>query len=114
MAKRKHYTAQFKTSRGFRVAHSPKRGDASKFHNWNPLLRLCYCCGISLYDLFTLQSGKLNLGKLKMRSLPDIPNPTGNRRHRIPFNAIHIRQNLEFVLTQEEQPPHLCAPLQSV
>jgi Predicted transcriptional regulators len=69
------------------------------------LLRLCYCCGISLYDLFTLRCETLNLGKLKIRSLPDIPNPTGNRRHRIPFNAIHIRQNLESVLTQEEQPP---------
>jgi len=69
------------------------------------LLRLCYCCGVSLYDLFTLQSGTLNLGKLKIRSLPDIPNLTGNRRHRIPIDLVYIRQSLEDVLAQEEQPP---------
>ena len=69
------------------------------------LLRLCYCCGVSLYDVFALQSGTLNLGKLKIRSLPDIPNPTRNRRHRIPMNLVYIRQSLESVLAQEEQPP---------
>lgn len=70
------------------------------------LLRLCYCCGISLYDLFTSQHfGRLHLGKLKIHSLPDIPNPTGNRRHRIPMDLVSIRQSLENVLAQEEQPP---------
>ncbi len=69
------------------------------------LLRLCYCCGVSLYDVFALQSGTLNLGKLKIRSLPDIPNPTRNRRHRIPMDLVYIRQSLESALAQEEQPP---------
>ena len=69
------------------------------------LMRLCYCCGVSLYDLFTLQFGTLNLDKLKPRSLPDIPNPTRNRRHRIPIDLVYIRQSLEAVLVCEEQPP---------
>jgi transcriptional regulator with XRE-family HTH domain len=69
------------------------------------LARLCYCCGVSLYDLFTLRSGTLNLVQLRIRSLPEIPNPTTKRRRRIPFDAIRIRQSLEAVLVQEEQPP---------
>ena len=69
------------------------------------LMRLCYCCGVSLYDLFTSRPDTLNLGKLRVRSLPDIPNPTQKRRHRMPFNAAHIRQSLETVLACEEQPP---------
>ncbi len=69
------------------------------------LLRLCYCCGISLYEVFASQFGVLHLGKLKIRSLPDIPNPTGNRRQRIPMDLVSIRQSLENVLAQEEQPP---------
>jgi len=69
------------------------------------LMRLCYCCGVSLYDLFTLQFGTLNLDKLKTRSLPDIPSPTRNRRHRIPIDLVSIRQSLEAVLAQNEQPP---------
>jgi len=69
------------------------------------LLRLCYCCGISLYDVFASPFGTLHLGKLKIRSLPDIPNPTGNRRPRIPMDLVSIRQSLENALAQEEQPP---------
>jgi transcriptional regulator with XRE-family HTH domain len=69
------------------------------------LMRLCYCCGVSLYDLFTLQFGILHLGTLKTHSLPDIPSPTGNRRHRIPIDLVSIRQSLENVLAHEEQPP---------
>lgn len=69
------------------------------------LLRLCYCCGISLYSLFTLQPGTLYLGKLKIRILPDIPNPTGDRRQRIPMNLMYIQKRLEDILAQEEQPP---------
>lgn len=69
------------------------------------LLRLCYCCGISLYEVFASPSGTLHLGKLKTRSLPDIPNPTGNRRQRISMDLVSIRQSLETVLAQEEQPP---------
>ena len=69
------------------------------------LMRLCYCCGVSLYDLFTLKSGTLDFGKLKPRSLPDIPNPTKNRRQRIPFDTVSIQQRLEDVLVCEEQPP---------
>ena len=69
------------------------------------LIRLCYCCGVPLYDLLTSLSETLNLDKLRVRSLPDIPNPTQKRRHRIPFDATHIRQSLETVLACEEQPP---------
>lgn len=69
------------------------------------LLRLCYCCGISLYSLFTLPPGASYLQKLETRTLPDIPNPNGNRRHRIPMDRICIRQHLESILAQEEQPP---------
>lgn len=69
------------------------------------LMRLCYCCGVSLYDLFALRPETLNLGKLRTRSLPDIPSPTGNRRHRIPIDLVYIRQGLEAVLTCNEQPP---------
>ena len=69
------------------------------------LLRLCYCSGISLCGLFTSQRGMLNLAQLKIRSLPNIPNPTGKRRHRIPFNAVLIQQGLESILAGEEQPP---------
>jgi transcriptional regulator with XRE-family HTH domain len=69
------------------------------------ILRLCYCCGVSLYDLFTMESGSLHWGKLNIRILPDIPNPTENRRHRIPMDLVYIQQSLEEILTQEEQPP---------
>jgi transcriptional regulator with XRE-family HTH domain len=69
------------------------------------LLRLCYCCGISLYSLFTLPPGTSYSQKLDTRSLPDIPNPNGNRRHRIPMDRIRIRQRLESILAQEEQQP---------
>ena len=69
------------------------------------LMRLCYFCGVSPYDLFTVQSEKLNLGELKIRSLPDIPNPTRNRRRRVQLDIVHLRQSLEAVLVCEEQPP---------
>ncbi len=69
------------------------------------LMRLCYCCGISLYNLFTLQSGTLGFDTLQVRSLPDLPNPTQKRRHRIPFDTVYIRQKLEAVLANDEQPP---------
>jgi TniQ protein len=69
------------------------------------LLRLCYCCGISLYSMFTLQPRALHLRKLKTRVLPDIPNPNGNRRQRIPMDPVYIQRSLEDVLMQEEQPP---------
>lgn len=69
------------------------------------LMRLCYCCGVSLYGLLSLRSGTLNLAQLKICFLPDIPNPTKKRRHRIPFDPVHIRQSLEAVLAREEQPP---------
>lgn len=69
------------------------------------LMRLCYCSGVSLYELFALQSDALNLGKLKIRSLPDLPNPFRKRRHPIPFDTIRIQQGLEAVLAHEEQPP---------
>jgi DNA-binding XRE family transcriptional regulator len=69
------------------------------------MLRLCYCCGISLYEVFASPSGTFHLDKLKIHSLPDIPNPAGNRRHRIPMDLVSIRQGLEDVLAQEEQPP---------
>jgi transcriptional regulator with XRE-family HTH domain len=69
------------------------------------LLRLCYCCKVSLYEVFTLPSGTLHWGKLKIRPLPDIPNPYRNRRHPIPMDLVSIQQRLEDVLAQEEQPP---------
>jgi AraC-like DNA-binding protein/DNA-binding XRE family transcriptional regulator len=69
------------------------------------LMRLCYCCGVSLYDVFTSQSGTLDLGKLRIQSLPDIPNPTEKRRRRIPLDVDQIRKSLETVLASEEQPP---------
>lgn len=70
------------------------------------ILRLCYCCGISLYDLFTSQYFGLHcLGQLETRILPNIPNPTENRRHRTPMNLVYIQKSLEDILAQEEQPP---------
>lgn len=58
------------------------------------LLRLCYCCGISLYNMFTLQPGTLHFRKLKIRALPNIPNPTspppysdGSRLHPTTFGG---------------------------
>jgi transcriptional regulator with XRE-family HTH domain len=69
------------------------------------LMRLCYCCGVSLYDLFTSRPETLNLGKMRIHSLPDIPNPTKKRRHRTPFDAAYVRQSLEAALACEEQPP---------
>lgn len=69
------------------------------------LLRLCYCCKVSLYEMFTLPCGILHWGKLEIRSLPDILNPNRNRRHPIPMDLVSIQQHLEDVLTQEEQPP---------
>lgn len=68
-------------------------------------MRLCYCCGVSLYDAFTSQSETLDLDKLRIQSLPDIPNPTGKRRRRIPLDVDQIRKSLETVLASEEQPP---------
>lgn len=68
------------------------------------LIRLCYCCGISLYDLFTLQPRTFNLGELGSRSLPDISGPA-KKRCPIPLDTIHIRQTLEIALACEEQPP---------
>jgi transcriptional regulator with XRE-family HTH domain len=69
------------------------------------LLRLCYCCGVSPYSMFTLPSGTLHLHKLKVHVLPDIPSLNGNRRQRIPMDRVYIQQRLEKILTQEEQPP---------
>lgn len=69
------------------------------------LMRLCYWCGVSLYDLFTSRTGTLDYANLKIHSLPDIPNPTRNRRLPIPFDVVRIRQRLEAVLACEEQPP---------
>lgn len=69
------------------------------------LMRLCYWCGVSLYDLFTSKPGTLDYANLKIHSLPDIPNPTKNRRLPIPFDVVRIRQRLETVLVCEEQPP---------
>ena len=69
------------------------------------LLRLCYCCGVSLDAMFTSQPGSLQLEKQKTRVLPDIPSPNGNRRQRIPMNLVYIQQRLEEILVQEEQPP---------
>ena len=68
------------------------------------LMRLGYCCGVSLYDIFTSRSGTLNIGELKIHSLPSIPNPTRKRRP-IPFDTVRIRQSLEAVLACEEEPP---------
>ena len=68
-------------------------------------MRLCYCCGVSLYDLFTSRPGTLDLSQLKIRSLPDIPNPTRKRRHRIPIDIICIRQSLETDLGTGRTPP---------
>ena len=68
-------------------------------------MRLCYFCGVSPYDLFTMQPSKLNFDRLKVRSLPDIPNPTRNRRHRVQLDIAHLRQSLEAILVCEEQPP---------
>jgi len=69
------------------------------------LLRLCYCGGVSLDTIFTSQPGTLQLKKRKIRVLPDIPNPNGNRRKRIPMDRVYIQQGLEEILAQEEQPP---------
>jgi len=69
------------------------------------LMRLCYCCGVSLYDLLTSRPGTLDLGQVRICSIPDIPNPTRKRRQRIPIDAICIQQSLEVVLVQEELPP---------
>lgn len=69
------------------------------------LLRLCYCCGVSLDAMFTSQPGTPQLEKHKTRVLPDIPSPNGNRRQRIPMDRVYIQQRLEEILAQEEQPP---------
>lgn len=69
------------------------------------LMRLCYFCGVPPHDLFTLQPSKLNLDGLKIRSLPDIPNPARNRRRRVQLDIVHLRQSLEAILVCEEQPP---------
>lgn len=68
-------------------------------------LRLCYCCGISLYELFTSQSGALDLSKIRIGPLPAIPNPTKKRRRPTRLDTIHIRQDLETILAQKETPP---------
>ncbi len=69
------------------------------------LMRLCYCCGVSLYDLFTSRAGALDWSKVRIDSLPAIPNPTGKRRRRTHFDAVRIRQSLETALAREEIPP---------
>jgi transcriptional regulator with XRE-family HTH domain len=69
------------------------------------LLRLCYCGGVSLYDLFTAPSGALDLSKIRIGSLPDLPNPTGQRRRRTHFDTPRIQQDLENTLVQKETPP---------
>jgi len=71
------------------------------------LMRLCYFCGVSLYELFTAQPGTLDLSKMRFHSLPNIPNPAGKRRRRTRFDAIRIQLYLEAVLTQEEPPPSM-------
>jgi transcriptional regulator with XRE-family HTH domain len=73
------------------------------------LVRLCYFCGVSLYDLFIVQSGKFNVEKLKIRSLPDIPNPIRIRRRRIPLDTVCILQSLEAILNCEQPPPSMRA-----
>lgn len=69
------------------------------------LMRLCYCCEVSLFDLFTSQSGALDLSKIRIGSLPTIPNPTGHRRRPTYFDTTRIRQDLETILAQKETPP---------
>jgi transcriptional regulator with XRE-family HTH domain len=69
------------------------------------LIRLCYYCGISPYDLFTSQSGLLDLSGMHIGSLPAIPNPTRKRRCRTRFDIARIQQSLEIALAQEEIPP---------
>jgi transcriptional regulator with XRE-family HTH domain len=69
------------------------------------LMRLCYCCGVSLYDLFTTRVGALDLNRIRIGSLPAIPNPTEKRRRRTYFDTARIQQHLETTLAQEETPP---------
>jgi transcriptional regulator with XRE-family HTH domain len=69
------------------------------------LMRLCYFCGVSSFDLLSTQPGELNFVGLKVHSLPNIPNPARNRRNRVQLDIIHLRQSLEAVLVCEEQPP---------
>ena len=69
------------------------------------LMRLCYFCGVSPYDLFSTQPGELNFVGLKVHSLPNIPNPARNRRNRVQLDIIHLQQSLEAILVCEEQPP---------
>ena len=68
------------------------------------LLRLCYCCGVSLYDLFTLRSGTRNPDALKTHSLP-ADMPTLCKKPRRSIDNIRIRQALEATLASEEEPP---------
>lgn len=68
------------------------------------IMRLCYFCGVSPYDLLSAQPGELSFDELDVHSLPNIPNPAKNRRNRIRFDTVHLRQKLDAVLVCEEKP----------
>jgi len=68
------------------------------------LIRVCYFCGIPLYDLLTTDSARINLKALKSRSLPDILSPTKDRRSRTVMDAEYIRRKMMEVLESNEEP----------
>jgi transcriptional regulator with XRE-family HTH domain len=69
------------------------------------LIRVCYFCGISLYDLLTADPTKLDLKTLKLRVLPEIFDPAKERRDRIEMNTEFLQRKLVEVLDANEEPP---------
>lgn len=69
------------------------------------LMRVCYFCGIALYDLLTMDPAKLDLKTLKPHDLPEILNPTKDRRNRMVMDTESLRRKMVGILGTNEEPP---------
>jgi hypothetical protein len=71
------------------------------------LLRLCYCCEVSLYELFTLPAEIFTAFELKNRPLPKSLTKYQAHRKPVRFDIASVKQALERTLASEEPPPSM-------
>ena len=69
------------------------------------LIRVCYFCGVPLYDLLTAEPAKINLKTLTSHSLPNLLSPTKGCRNRTVMDVEYIRGKMVEVLESNEEPP---------
>ena len=69
------------------------------------LMRLCYCSGVSLFDLVTLPLKIFQSVEIKFHSLPESFYQLQKPRKAIRIDPIKLRQQLEEILESREGPP---------